>query len=258
MSVSFVGWDVGAWNCDKGKSRDALCVLYGTSLDSLTVAAPPWRGNLRQHLTTCSRPESLLVKTGLPTPASKVVVAIDTPLGWPVPFRRLLENGILETVPEQADKNPYLFRKCELQLFSRGFRPLSTVRDLIGSQSSKGLYYLHKAGYQQTEPAVWCRDSWTAIETYPSPVRTSPLLQEHHARLRQLQPFVLKTGVGKNAEADLLDSLWCALVAALYEFAPERLTGPSAEESAHREEGWIWLPDDCAAAEADEEIEDDD
>ncbi|MBX3125534.1 MAG: DUF429 domain-containing protein [Polyangiaceae bacterium] len=254
----FVGWDVGAWNCDRGKSRDAVCVLEGSSLEALTVVCPPWRGNLRQQLVESCRASAVVAPSNLPEPSRPVVVAMDTPLGWPAAFSRLLSGSPLAAVPEEADRNPYLFRQCELTLFERGFRPLSAVRDLIGSQASKGLHYLRKMGFQQVAPAVWQTESWTAIETYPSPARTSPLLQEHHARLRQSEPFLRKAGVGKNAEADLLDALWCALVAALWGLDRGRLAGPDgADELLVSQEGWIWLPADCTPTEADEETHDD-
>ena len=42
----YIGWDVGAWNCDKNrKSRDAIVVLDGEK----TVKGI-WRGNLRKTI----------------------------------------------------------------------------------------------------------------------------------------------------------------------------------------------------------------
>lgn len=45
----FMGWDVGAWNCDKdSKSRDAIVILDS----SLDLVGQPWRGNLRKCIGT--------------------------------------------------------------------------------------------------------------------------------------------------------------------------------------------------------------
>jgi hypothetical protein len=46
-----VGWDVGAWNCDKNpNSRDALVVLD----EAGQCAGKPWRGNLRTHINAAA------------------------------------------------------------------------------------------------------------------------------------------------------------------------------------------------------------
>ncbi len=74
----FVGWDVGAWNCDRGKSQDALSVLTGTSLETLQFASRPWRANLRKHLVEEPCPSALLKAVGISSNDQDVVVAIDT------------------------------------------------------------------------------------------------------------------------------------------------------------------------------------
>ncbi len=247
----FLGWDVGAWNCDNGKSRDALCALSGTDWGDLRLAAPPWRGNLRAALVEGECPYSIL--RGLELDASDtedVVVAIDTPLGWPAAFVALLAgNAQLPVVSNAVHANPYIFRATEQALVERGLlpkgrTPLSAVRDMIGSQSSKGLYFLRKAGMSQPAPAVWARPHWTAIETYPTPVRTSRTLQPHFQRIRA-EPLFVKAAAFANAAADLNDALWCALVAAMWVFARDVLT-PAPADEAIASEGWIWVPSDCS------------
>ncbi len=52
-SSYFVGWDVGAWNCDKnGTSRDAIVILD----EQRVIVGEPWRGNLRfkEHIQWAS------------------------------------------------------------------------------------------------------------------------------------------------------------------------------------------------------------
>ena len=54
--ASFIGWDVGGWNCDKnGKSRDAVVILD----DTLTIVGQPWRGNLRNCIATATTAKRL-------------------------------------------------------------------------------------------------------------------------------------------------------------------------------------------------------
>jgi hypothetical protein len=53
LSVFYISWDVGGWNCEKNaNSRDALAILDA----DLNLIGQPWRGNLtdainwEQHL----------------------------------------------------------------------------------------------------------------------------------------------------------------------------------------------------------------
>lgn len=118
----FVGWDVGAWNCDQGDSRDALCAVAGSHIDALQPVGASWRGNLRAQI--CERGLAALpTLLGLHRLDDAYVVAIDAPLGWPEPFVQLV-NGetVLDCVPAQADKNPYLFRRTDLRLFDTALR----------------------------------------------------------------------------------------------------------------------------------------
>jgi hypothetical protein len=246
----FIGWDVGAWNCDGGKSRDALCALTGTRWDDLRLAAPPWRGNLRKAIVEGDCPYSILSVLELESPKTlDTIVAIDTPLGWPSAFTSLLAGSAqLSVVGGEVHANPYVFRRTEQALVARGLfpsgrTPLSTVRDMIGSQSSKALYFLRKAGMTQRTRAVWTTPKWTAIETYPTPVRTSRMLQPHFERLRSDPGFVKCLKVARAA-ADVNDSLWCALVAATWAFSTDALV-PAPENDVIASEGWIWVPSDC-------------
>lgn len=251
MTTLFVGWDVGAWNCDdKSRSQDALCILTGSSLDELVVAAEPWRGNLREALVEHSCPGAVLRPCHRAERHDDVVIAIDTPLGWPQAFVSLLEARAAPVlpVPKSAAENPYVFRTTERalvqrNLFAKGRTPLSAVRDMIGSQSSKGIYFLRKGNMIQDSVAVWTTDGCTAIETYPTPVRSSHVLRPHFERLVHDRSFEELAATGKALE-DHQDSLWCALVAALHRLAPEALAGPPADDVL-KHEGWIWIPKDC-------------
>jgi hypothetical protein len=107
----------------------------------------------------------------------------------------LAGDAPLAHVSDIVHENPYVFRRTEQTLVERGLflkgrTPLSTVRDMIGSQSSKGLYFLRKSSMKQRAPAVWYSQGWTAIESYPTPVRTSPTLQPHRCRSGRLHLLV--------------------------------------------------------------------
>lgn len=274
MTHLFIGWDVGAWHCDDGESRDALCVLKAdpggphlslSDLSSLDLVASPVRTNLRDSLNA----QDPLGATLEAAHAERVVgvthvwVAIDTPLGWPLAFRKVLDGSSDLPFPatEIAD-NPYLFRITE-KMLSRNksprtgefYSPLSAVKDMIGAQSTKGLHFLRRAGLALKSPGVWAGSgsggsTWTAVETYPTPARESTLLGSWWSRLEQHSHFyrgVQATWV--NHRSDIRDSLWCALVAAVFAAAPgELVLPPPALAEIVNHEGWIWLPMDAFSA----------
>jgi hypothetical protein len=248
----FIGWDVGAWNCqNNGRSRDALVILTedGPGL------SPTWLGgraefNLRERLdqTRLELLSSLFRACGVEGPGATFdcTLAIDTPLGWPKAMRDLL-SGNPSAVPEDADKNPYLFRQTEVLLFHEGRGPLSAVRDMIGSQSTKGIHFLHRAGLNRSSVGVWngtygSGTNLTAIETYPSPCLYSPTLcREAQKIFDSGKPGVIVSETSPF-RTDLDDAIFCAVVGWLHSTEREKLQGPP--DNVLAEEGWIWLPRD--------------
>ena len=97
-------------------------------------------------------------------------------------MRRLLSAGTTTRIPENADENPYLFRQTELDLFKRLNRPLSAVRDMIGSQSIKGIHFLAALGATTSRVGVWEFSApqtplpVSIIETYPAPCKSDRII----------------------------------------------------------------------------------
>jgi len=168
----FIGWDVGGWNCDKnGKSRDAITILDANR----EIVGRPWRGNLR---TTINEAENTrdwlerlfsLCETNLPSEHKRTIMAIDTPLGFSEAFTRLVTRLEYEVPIGHSDTNPYLFRHTEQFLFDHGLKPLSAIKDMIGSQATKGMHVLARFAPKAAQCGVWTDgDMLTAIEAYPS------------------------------------------------------------------------------------------
>jgi hypothetical protein len=192
-----IGWDVGGWNCDKnGKSRDAIVILDA----ALQIVGKPWRGNLRTTINDSTGSDAficaLFALCGAPAawalgaeaaqpPASRVTMAIDTPLGFSQAFVGLV-TGLQYVEPiAQSNGNPYLFRRTEQFLFEHGLIPLSAVKDMIGSQATKGMHALAKFAPHRTSCGVWTDTRHlVSIEAYPSACKTSPTI----AMLRQGYP----------------------------------------------------------------------
>jgi hypothetical protein len=154
----FIGWDVGGWNCDRNpRSRDAIVVLDET----LTLVGQPWRGTLRATINQATgtrvfldRLFSLCRAGSLPHTA-RVTLAVDTPLGFSQEFVQLVTRQQYTEPIEDSSTNPYLYRQTARYLFERGLRPLSAVKDMIGSQATKGIHVLAKFAPTVERCGVW-------------------------------------------------------------------------------------------------------
>ena len=225
-----VGWDVGGWNCDKNRdSRDALVILDAQA----NLLGQPWRGNLRQAIngvdTTAAFLTKLLYLCGVDRAARsfRATVAIDAPLAFPASLIELLTNGRIESNVGENAANPYLYRYTERRLASPGNTPLSVVKDMIGSQSTKAIHARIKFAPQVDALGVWSDGVSTRfIETYPAACRR---LSE-----QELSPRGL---VGHD---DIIDAGVCALIGHRFMTVPEAFEPPPP--NAPCSEGWIWLP----------------
>lgn len=234
----YVGWDVGAWHCDRNaKSKDALCVLKAGK-DGPEITGAVWRGNLKPKLNELR--VSDLVRDMLrlceveATGELELVFAIDTPLGWPRSMLSLLGGGNIVEV-EEFRQNPYLFRETERFLADCGFEPLSAVQDRIGSQSTKGIHFLRATSSQADDVGVWrtrqARADTTIIETYPAPCEKSETFRKLFDPVTDTDIFQSQVGQrGVASRKDACDALRCALIAWLYANELQCLAAPNGDE----------------------------
>lgn len=227
-----IGWDVGGWNCDKnGNSRDALVIMDSTP----TIAGKPWRGNLRECIaaavTASDLLKALFVNCGAVCWAEpiSVTMAIDTPLGFSDEFVALINRRVCAEPDATSGLNRYLFRHTERHLFKNDFTPLSAVKDMIGSQATKGMHVLAKFAPQIESCGVWTDGhDFRAIETYPTACRDTKAIKQFLNGRNKLKP------------EDLEDARVCALVAHL--FVTDRSTLEAPDDVVPPGEGWIWVP----------------
>jgi len=231
----FIGWDVGGWNCDKNpKSRDAIVILDANR----KLVGRPWRGNLRKvinkHSTTYDWVVELfkLCRSDISLKDSSVTLAIDTPLGFSEAFLQLATETKPVTSIEESCTNPYLFRRTERFLFEHGHTPLSAIKDMIGSQATKGMHVLACYAPKVIDCGVWGDGSLlTAIESYPSPCEKSVLIK------------YLRKPYFELGHSDFEDALTCALVASLFAQRREDVVPP--EDNSSNRGGWIWIATDA-------------
>lgn len=235
----YIGWDVGGWNCDRNRhSRDAIVILDHET----RIVGISWRGNLRDTINSSSSVEVFLCKlfdlskASKPTNAARVTLAVDAPLGLPQQLIQLAIRVLTVGSVGASASNPYLFRRTERFLFERGLSPLSAIKDMIGSQTTKGMHVLSKFAPCIERSGVWhSRDGrlLTALETYPAGCKRSKLLSMLRARV----------GGQLGDHVDEQDALICALIAHLFVNRQHKLEPPEA--CAPDGEGWIWLPKDA-------------
>lgn len=245
-SVYYLGWDVGGWNCDKNPaSRDALVILDA----ELTFKGQPWRGNLREALNAATSPRELvtllLARCGITAKGSeRLVMAIDTPLALPQALLALARGKPVDTLGRSQD-NPYLYRDTERWLFKRGVTPLSPIKDMIGSQATKGMHLLAHFAPQITACGQWQSHdgALTAVEGYPSPAKRSAAMTNLQARCKLPANWQSALTTPTSRQQDLQDAWLCALVAWSLDHAQEVLAWPPTEMPAA--EGWIFVPHDA-------------
>lgn len=227
----FIGWDVGGWNCDSNAtSRDAIVILD----EGLRSVGTPWRGSLREAINAATTSGEWVARLfrlcGIePAADASLTLAIDTPLGFPVALLALT-TGLQPAGPiGDSPSNPYLYRLTERLLFRGNQGPLSAVKDMIGSQATKGMHVLAKFAPRVERCGVWTDGAaLRVIETYPAACRR---VAADSTALAALAPL---------GHDDLTDARVCALVAGLFAATPEAFDDPP--EAVPVREGWIWVP----------------
>ncbi len=210
----YIGWDVGAWNCDKNsRSRDAVAILNSDR----KIIGKPFRGNLKELINASKNKtefiNGLFEKCDNPNITSKkIVLAIDAPLAFSVGLTNLITGKISGNINDHQN-NPYLFRATERFLFENGFKPLSSIKDMIGSQATKAMHVIAKFKLKIVDCGVWQDNSGLlkVIETYPAVCKRIRLSAE-----------------AKNLKTqDRKDAWICAEVAYLFHKKKRGATWPS-------------------------------
>ena len=242
----YIGWDVGGWNCDNNSaSRDALVVLD----DALNVIGTPWWGNLRVTLNDATSSRDVINRLlalcqYVPSGNERVAMAIDTPLALPQAFLALARGEAVDTLGRSQD-NPYLYRETERWLFARGVTPLSPIKDMIGSQATKGMHFLARFAPHITACGQWqsVAGELCAVEGYPSPAKRSAGFAALRQRVYMPETLHAMLHQPTPKQQDIHDAWHCALLAWSLEHAKESVAWPPAEMPAA--EGWIFVPKDA-------------
>ena len=242
-----IGWDVGGWNCDSNpNSRDALVILD----QQCNLVGVPWRGNLRVTINQADTTQDFiralfqLCQTEYDSNQNiPVLLAIDIPLGFSQAFTNLLVKRQFVPLIEDSASNDYLFRYTEKVLFAGGLKPLSPIKDMIGSQATKGLHVLAKFAPDYYQCGIWRGDNVLfALEAYPSACKYSNLVKAHlipfgfeKLSTSNLAKDLVETVAAFN-HADKYDAFLCAVIGWMQIHQPEQIMQPSPE--VLESEGW--------------------
>lgn len=216
----YIGWDVGAWGCrSSSKSQDALVVLTSND-EGPSFSGNLWRGNLSKAIIKETSLEQIVndhCGTAI-SPADTITIAIDTPLGLPAHAVSLFAGTErIEPSLDVHSSNSFIYRQTEVWLARIQFPPLSAIKDMIGSQATKGMYLLRKFGLrvQPGQCGVWSSKNVTAIECYPTTCKRSDRKGYicHGSPESQALYSTLMANGRDVATDDEEDAVYCALVA---------------------------------------------
>lgn len=218
------------------------------------LVGTPWRGNLRETFNDACSPQILATKilelcqvSRDPETLFRLLFAIDTPLGFSKAFADLIVSRRAASQIFSSSTNPYLHRQTERFLFERGLTPLSPIKDMIGSQATKGIHFLSRFAPKLERCGLWTDGCWIqAIEAYPSACKQSAEIRAMRSNFYEnTGESAILGGPQKRFgiyHQDLEDALTCALVGWSFEHQPSLLAHPPP--LIDTSEGWIFVPVD--------------
>jgi len=250
-----IGWDVRGW-----RSRDQAVAVAAFDSHSSNLN---WLGVSGQFQFVPYKPLSL---SSLIEPAvgsqlaitdledATVVVGIDAPLAFPIPFMSLLRsNNAAEYYPPDKEiNNSFAYRDCEKWIFEQfSKKPLSATFDKLGNNATLAMCMansLKSEGFQLIPQEVTSSDH-AVIEVYPGIVKRGQKKSD-----RVIGPVERHIPTNLVPGTDQYDAAICAILAATFagrgaDLGLPDLVGP--ESTFDLSEGWIYgLPADYVRAES--------
>ena len=192
--------------------------------------------------------------------ASPILIAMDAPLGWPLPMSMELGDHrpgeLIETPPNE------LFRRRTDRVVHDALRkpPLEVGADRIARTAHAALRLLQAIRERSGQRLPVLLDPWTSngsgvVEVYPAATlkaRGYPFqgykkpTSEHRAKRREILRCMEGTLFVPNWDVPLesdhaLDAIICVLAAV--DFMNGECIAPGEQDQARTKEGWIWFRD---------------
>jgi len=236
------GWDVGGW---MGRKHGAAAVAWNRTTGEIQWMGRPGVFGLVGRLAlhefvgqAAGGGDLALLGAG-----TRLVVAIDAPLGYPTDFQRLVAGDAVPlSRPDREIDNRFAYRETERHVRSTlGRKALSAPFDKLGNNATVAISHARRwseenglriAPFQEVSGG----DS-VIIEVYPA------LEKSREGRACQAIADLIPEGVELGTDA--YDAAICAVLALAYaadgmvEGLP-RLCGPQTDDPVIEEEGWIY------------------
>jgi hypothetical protein len=236
-----IGWDVGGWS---GKKHGFAAFLAEPDAPPRIVGTPCGRELLDPlgDISLRTFVEDIVgSQDGAWDDATRVVIGIDAPLGFPRAFAELLAGTPLPgPVRRKMAGNAYAYRDTDRHVEAHFKQPLSGSFDKLGNNATVAMH--HVARWRHEGLAVLPFDrpdecSYVALEVYPAILRIS-LDGPRPGWYRQLVPE------WANRTGDDADAVVCAAMALAWACPgaaglPEMCAAPDGLPTG---EGWIYYP----------------
>ncbi|WP_280770820.1 DUF429 domain-containing protein [Salipaludibacillus daqingensis] len=238
-----IGWDVGGW---MGNNHGVAICEWDRQSNKLR-----WKG----RATETSLPDDSLMSieqlTGTADSSFEfdkldddtvVVIGIDAPLGYPVPFNKLIDGGLPDMFkPSKEIYNPLAYRFTDKEIYRVfGKKPLSAVFDRIGNNATLAIFHA-RHWEREAEFKVYpfkekdVTDNRIILEVYPALVKEKRF-GEVHDHLKQFLPKDTMPGT------DAYDACICAIYAVASQtngaILPKLAEAPKNNDV--KKEGWIY------------------
>jgi len=176
--------------------------------------------------------------------AERVLLALDAPLGWPVPLARALRDHRAGEAL-MAAPNEMFRRRTDRRIQERlGKLPLDVGADRIARTAHAALRLLAdvRAACARPLPLLWSPEEFRdagVIEVYPAATRISLGIPRSRGSLAGLDGRLLYRGCQEPESEHARDAVVCAIAGV--EFLQGRCAAPNTDELALAQfEGWIW------------------
>ena len=248
-----VGWDVGGWI---GKAQ-------AVAVATLSTESVSWLGTARTFaLRKFDNAQwtllDLIRMAWTDAPADtleqyRVVLAVDSPFGFPMGFVDFLNTGSLPPFDVKAREidNPLAYRECDRYIHATfNKKPLSASFDKLGNNATVAMHHVRRLARLHAARVLPFdapdEQSHTIIEVYPA-LSKVPGHGRCYATIQRHLPDSAKAGT------DACDACICSVMALAFGAAGSAPSVPVLDnpistipEATLRVEGWIY----CASREA--------
>lgn len=238
-----IGWDVGGWMGNKQGIAAVLWTIGDSDIEWLGI--PVETAIPKGSIFTPDYLIGLISRNYVCTPLdnTRIIIAIDSPLGFPDAFRRLVcqEEQVLYRTDKEID-NPLAYRCTEQHICSVfGKKPLSATFDKLGNNCTVAVYHMQRWRKEQGYVAYPYdddnEDSKAIIEVYPA------LLKNKAGEVKNEVKLHLPKGILEGTDA--YDACLCAFLGILYGAEGRfndfpKLVKPTSDSISNSTEGWIY------------------